>query len=165
MFTIYNYYVLLISLSRWWELNSRPLPYQGSALPLSYNGWYSVRANFRLSNWSGRPGSNRPPEAWKATALPNELLPLLIPFGTVVISIYLNTPLNIRKCCVVRCGQGWIRTTELRRGQIYSLLPLATWLLARPEPPARIELATYWLQISCSTSWAKVAYGWSQLLV
>ena len=27
-------------------------------------------------------------------------------------------------------GQGWIRTTELRRGQIYSLLPLATWLLA-----------------------------------
>jgi hypothetical protein len=29
-----------------------------------------------------------------------------------------------------RCGQGWIRTTELRRGQIYSLLPLATWLLA-----------------------------------
>jgi hypothetical protein len=30
-----------------------------------------------------------------------------------------------------RCGQGWIRTTELRRGQIYSLLPLATWLLAQ----------------------------------
>src|SRR6266446_6032138 len=29
------------------------------------------------------------------------------------------------------CGQGWIRTTELVRGQIYSLLPLATWLLAR----------------------------------
>ena len=25
-------------LSCWWELNSRPLPYQGSALPLSYNG-------------------------------------------------------------------------------------------------------------------------------
>ncbi len=26
---------------------------------------------------SGRPGSNRPPSAWKADALPNELLPLL----------------------------------------------------------------------------------------
>jgi hypothetical protein len=26
---------------------------------------------------SGRPGSNWPPEAWKATALPNELLPLV----------------------------------------------------------------------------------------
>ena len=25
---------------------------------------------------SGRPGSNRPPTAWKAVALPNELLPL-----------------------------------------------------------------------------------------
>ena len=25
---------------------------------------------------SGRPGSNRPPIAWKAIALPNELLPL-----------------------------------------------------------------------------------------
>jgi hypothetical protein len=25
-----------------------------------------------------------------------------------------------------RCGQGWIRTTELRREQIYSLLSLAT---------------------------------------
>jgi hypothetical protein len=26
---------------------------------------------------SGRPGSNRPPSAWKADALPNELLSLL----------------------------------------------------------------------------------------
>ena len=26
---------------------------------------------------SGRRGSNPPPEAWKATALPNELLPLI----------------------------------------------------------------------------------------
>lgn len=25
-------------------------------------------------------------------------------------------------------GQGWIRTIELVRGQIYSLLPLAAWL-------------------------------------
>ena len=80
--------------------------------------------------WSGRPGSNRPPEAWKATALPNELLPLII---------FYVWPFEAR----MGCGQGWIRTTELRRGQIYSLLPLATWLLARPEPPARIELATY----------------------
>ena len=32
------------------------------------------------------------------------------------------------------CGQGWIRTTELVRGQIYSLLPLATWLLAPMYP-------------------------------
>ena len=29
---------------------------------------------------------------------------------------------------------------------------------AANEPPARIELATYWLRISCSTNWARVAY-------
>ena len=43
-------------------------------------------------------------------------------------------------------GQGWIRTTELVRGQIYSLLPLATWLLARvkeTEPLVGIEPTTY----------------------
>ena len=61
--------------------------------------------------WSGRRGSNSPPIAWKAIALPNELLPHILQR--------------------TNCGQGWIRTTELRRGQIYSLLPLATWLLAR----------------------------------
>jgi hypothetical protein len=40
---------------------------------------------------------------------------------------------KLMNCFIIKlnCGQGWIRTTELRRGQIYSLLPLATWLLAR----------------------------------
>ncbi len=53
--------------------------------------------------WSGRRGSNPPPIAWKAIALPNELLP----------------PVEVR----LR-GGGWTRTTELFRGQIYSLLQL-----------------------------------------
>ena len=48
---------------------------------------------------SGRRGSNPLPKAWKAFALPNELLPQF-------------------------CGGGWTRTTELIRGQIYSLLQL-----------------------------------------
>ena len=52
--------------SRWRDLNSRPLPYQGSALPLSYTGVVL----------SGRRGSNPRPLAWKANALPTELLPL-----------------------------------------------------------------------------------------
>ena len=53
----------------------------------------------RLSCLSGRRGSNPLPKAWKAFALPNELLP--------------------------HCrGGGWTRTTELIRGQIYSLLQL-----------------------------------------
>ena len=37
---------------------------------------------------SGRPGSNWPPIAWKAIALPNELLPL----------INFKKALNINKC-------------------------------------------------------------------
>ena len=53
---------------------------------------------------SGRRGSNPPPIAWKAIALPNELLPL-------------------SEVLVFR-GGGWTRTTELFRGQIYSLLQL-----------------------------------------
>ena len=52
---------------------------------------------------SGRRGSNPPPIAWKAIALPNELLPHL--------------KVGLR-------GGGWTRTTELFRGQIYSLLQL-----------------------------------------
>ena len=53
-------------LSRCRDLNSGPLPYQGSALPLSYIGIHS---------WSGRRGSNSRPSAWKANALSTELLP------------------------------------------------------------------------------------------
>ena len=52
--------------SRWRDLNPRPLPYQGSALPLSYIGIFL---------WSGRRGSNSRPSAWKADALSTELLP------------------------------------------------------------------------------------------
>ena len=47
------------------DLNPGPLPYQGSALPLSYNS----------EKESGRRGSNPRPSAWKANALSTELLP------------------------------------------------------------------------------------------
>ena len=50
--------------SQWWELNPWPLPYQGSALPLSYIGFLS-----------GKRDSNSRPSAWKADALPTELFP------------------------------------------------------------------------------------------
>ena len=65
---------------------------------------------------SGRRGSNPPPIAWKAIALPNELLPL-------------------SEVLVFR-GGGWTRTTELFRGQIYSLLqlPLCDSPLCFPDP-------------------------------
>gem|GEM_PF-6198916 len=54
-----------------------------------------------MTTKSGRPGSNRPPEAWKATALPNELLPLLL-----LLMLFQKTSFNLS-------GQWWIRTTEV----------------------------------------------------
>ena len=93
--------------------------------------------------WSGRRGSNSRPLAWKANALPTELLPL------------------------VSGGGRRIRTFEGWRRQIYSLLPLATRaplhlsrtqaLSLRLELVIGLEPTTYWLQISCSTNWATVA--------
>ena len=56
------------------ELTTSSLPRKCSTTELQ-RLFYCRRRQF--SNWSGRPGSNRPPEAWKATALPNELLPLI----------------------------------------------------------------------------------------
>ena len=60
-------YTALSTLSQRWELNPRPLPYQGNALPLSYVG----------QNLSGRRDSNPQQSAWKAETLPIELLPQL----------------------------------------------------------------------------------------
>ena len=37
------------------------------------------------AHWSGRPGSNWPPQPWQGCALPNELLPQLI--GGVITAI------------------------------------------------------------------------------
>ena len=54
--------------SCWAGLNCRPLPYQGSALPLSYNSF----------DKSGRRDSNPRPTVWKTVALPTELLPLVL---------------------------------------------------------------------------------------
>ncbi len=66
------------------DLNRRPHPYQGCALPAELLQLLTVKrrlvrfcSRFLLS---GRRGSNPPPIAWKAIALPNELLPLLCRF-------------------------------------------------------------------------------------
>ena len=74
--------------------------------PFEYLAFRSGALVFRPLSalcWSGRRGSNPPPIAWKAIALPNELLP--------------PVEVGLR-------GGGWTRTTELFRGQIYSLLQL-----------------------------------------
>ena len=69
---------------------------------------------------SGRRGSNPRPLAWKANALPTELLPLF--------SFLLKYPaLDSFKFC----GRRWIRTTEGINQQIYSLPHLATLVFSR----------------------------------
>ena len=71
-----------------------------------------------------RTTSNQPSEALSTTIfLFKELLMLQTQFYCSHFHIFI----------LGFCGQGWIRTTELRRGQIYSLLPLATWLLAQKQ--------------------------------
>ena len=99
---------------------------------------------------SGRRGSNSRPTAWKAVALPTELLPHFR-YKSVVGASGLE-PLNPKE-------------------RIYSppQLPLcdapnkskvSPWSVALLylEPPVGIEPTTYWLQVSCSTSWAMVAF-------
>ena len=89
----------------------------------------------RLCVWSGKRGSNSRPSAWKADALPTELLPQV-------------------------SGRRWIRTTEDISQQIYSLPHLATLVFSqyfnrkRPfpelEPIEGFEPTTPRLQITCS---------------
>ena len=77
---------------------------------------------------SGRRGSNPPPIAWKAIALPNELLPLVL--------------------VLVFRGGGWTRTTELFRGQIYSLLQLplcdSPFMFVRLLSCSRVPVSSRW---------------------
>jgi hypothetical protein len=77
---------------------------------------------------SGRPGSNRPPIAWKAIALPNELLPLLTSFSGNLLSRRVKLlSENIKELIRLadrfliiipdhhdrQCGQERIRTSEV----------------------------------------------------
>ena len=103
------------------DLNPRPLPYQGSALPLSYLGLLSQfkvfsciynfekRIRTKNSKWSGRRGSNSRPTAWKAVALPAELLPLDY-FWTANLRFIIG---NLRRTEDNLCGGSRIRTCEV----------------------------------------------------
>ena len=84
---------------------------------------------FTNSSKSGRRGSNSRPIAWKAIALPIELLPLILK----KISRNFLTVLQRSNHCSNKqnneCGQSRVRTCVLVREQIYSLSPLT----ARPS--------------------------------
>ena len=119
----------------------------------------------RLNCLSGKRGSNSRPSAWKADALPTELLPQFAP----QIALFSAAPRHksILFCArlarkfrvLLRCGQGWVRTTVGVSRQIYSLLRLTTPALAlvvpmklrhRVEPMGGFEPSTPRLQITCS---------------
>ena len=74
------------------ELNSGPFPYQGNALPLSYIGLKVER----------RPGSNRRHSAWKADALPTELLPLVVLWGEQDSNLRRYKPTDLQSVLVGR---------------------------------------------------------------
>src|SRR6266849_193939 len=82
----------------------------GVVLPLAAVAHERDQVAHLTSSRSPRPDSNRRPRAWKARALPPELLPR---FMFVV----------VRR---IASGEGRIRTSVGYRRQIYSLLPLAT---------------------------------------
>ena len=150
------------SLSCWTGLNCRPLPYQGSALPLSYNGgsWHVISrqatgnhpnalslipdtrraeddppgggrdlCSVTTYSPSGRRGSNPRPIAWKAIALPTELLPLIhSELKSKVDSVACGQPnsqIPVKSWTFTYCGGNRIRTYEVIRQQIYSLSQLA----------------------------------------
>ena len=91
------------SWSRWRDLNPRPLPYQGSALPLSYIGIAIV--NLRAEDGA----QTRDPQLGRL------MLYRLSYFRSLRLS---------------HCGRRWIRTTEGINQQIYSLPHLATLVFA-----------------------------------
>ena len=72
---------------------------------------------------SGRRDSNSRHLAWKAKALPTELLPLIKSPASCIYSLHRSNILAVVKR---PCGEWWIRTTEVVRQQIYSLSHLAT---------------------------------------
>ncbi len=86
------------------DLNPGPLPYQGSALPLSYNS-KKKRAE--------DGAQTRDPQLGRLMLYQLSYFRIL----AKVITLFF-------------CGQRWIRTTEVERQQIYSLPHLATLVFA-----------------------------------
>jgi hypothetical protein len=98
-------------------------------------------------NWSGRRGSNSPPIAWKAIALPNELLPHCFnPFLILKELFFMShssyCTIHEVQIYIKFCGQSRVRTYVLVREQIYSLSPLTTRPSALNEPEMGLEPAT-----------------------
>ena len=153
--------------SSWTGLNRRPLPYQGSALPLSYTSLHAPRT-FSPAGWCPTdPLTGRPPQGGERGA-GDRIRTGDIQLGKLTLyqlsySRALRSTARPPNACG---GQGWIRTSVGIRQRIYSPSPLTTraptHVIAarlrvdrtRPnlEPPIGIEPTTFRLQVGCSTS-------------
>ncbi len=108
--------------------NCPSISFKSSSAPVRQPVRFLNRATVVAAS-SGRRGSNPRPLAWKANALPTELLPQF--------SFLRRAPLPSfrggggRRQPGGPCGRRWIRTTEVERQQIYSLPHLATLVSAR----------------------------------
>ena len=113
-------------------MNRWPLPYQGSALPLSYVGIWSKSNHLYNTGWSGKRDSNPRPSAWKADALANWAIPAS------------STNLKIQD------GEGRIRTSEgwADRFTVCSLWPLGNLpeILGKTRPLKPVKHLTLNLQ-------------------
>ena len=98
---------------------------------------------------SERPGSNRRHSAWKADALPTELLSLLLCW------YFFSNIYNYIYFIVGRAGfePAKVKPTDLQSVLVgrLSISPLVKNTLYLNEPMEGLEPTTCWLQISCSS--------------
>ena len=146
--------------SRVWTVRSSQLSYTASLSLVSY-----------IQKWWILTGSNRRPPACKTGALPAELrthknIWSLVPKAGIEPARYcyhrILSParLPIPPLRQFKDGvSGTIRTSDpLIKSQLLYLLSYGDNMV----PTAGIEPATYWLQVNCSTNWAKSANGGEQ---
>ena len=118
---------------------------------LSYCSFFTSKRGLvsRLASaWfsSGRRGSNPPPIAWKAIALPNELLPLLCRlWGRVDSNHWTPKRTDLQSVAIA----------TMRLPHLYFPKFPGWWEL---EPMKGLEPPTGWLQISYSTNWVTSAF-------
>ena len=138
----------------------------------------SPKSKFRNPTFpflSGRRGSNSRPIAWKAIALPTELLPQKY-WLTELLAYWFCNQTTDNSINQFMWGK---KDSNLRsRSNGFTVRPIwPLWyspscysgltmfkveakhrISEKTEPPIGIEPMTYWLQVSRSTSWAKEAY-------
>ena len=147
----------------WRESDPRPLPYQGSALPLSHMGALKTKLN-----WSGRRGSNSRHLAWKASALPTELHPHYAEHPRKVLTdpLYSNTyrqsflvegagfePAYSERTDLQSVAFNHSATPPKNRPRLSRLiLPTSMSTCIILVPGIGIELMTFALQVRCSTN-------------